>query len=108
MTDPATKAQKKILPVEDHPLFRAMLVQLIQQELGMTVCGETGNIADAMALIEQTRPDGAIVDLTLSGSSGLELLKNLKARNLRLPVLVHLDARGNAVRRTGVACRCQG
>ena len=88
MTQSPTVEKKKILIVEDHPLFRAMLVQLIWQELGMTVCGEADHIAEAMTLIEQTRPDGAIVDLALPGSSGLELLKNLKARNLRLPVLV--------------------
>ena len=80
--------KKKILIVEDHPLFRAMLVQLIGQELGMTVCGETNNIKDALALIKQSHPDAAIVDLTLQGSSGLELIKELKARNLGLPVLV--------------------
>ena len=80
--------KKKILIVEDHPLFRAMLVQLIGQELGMTVCGETDNIKDALALIKQSHPDAAIVDLTLHGSSGLELIKELKARNLALPVLV--------------------
>jgi DNA-binding NarL/FixJ family response regulator len=80
--------KKKILVVEDHPLFRAMLVQLIGQELGMSVCGETDNIKDALALIKQSHPDAAIVDLTLQGSSGLELIKELKARNLALPVLV--------------------
>ncbi|MCX6876653.1 MAG: response regulator transcription factor [Verrucomicrobia bacterium] len=80
--------KKKILIVEDHPLFRAMLVQLINKELGMRVCGEADNINDALAVIEQEAPDAVIVDLTLAGSSGLELIKDLKARHLRLPVLV--------------------
>ena len=88
MTRSPTVGKKKILIVEDHPLFRAMLVQLIDQELGMTVCGQADNIKAALTLIEQTRPDAAIVDLTLQGSSGLELIKDLKARDLRLPVLV--------------------
>ena len=88
MTSSPVAAKKKILIVEDHPLFRAMLVQLIDQELGMTVCGEADNIKDALRLIEGTHPDAAIVDLTLPGSSGLELIKDLKARDLRLPVLV--------------------
>jgi DNA-binding NarL/FixJ family response regulator len=88
MTGSATVEKKKILIVEDHPLFRAMLVQLIGQELGMEVCGETDNIKDAVALIKQTLPDAVIVDLTLRGSSGLELIKNLKVMNMRLPVLV--------------------
>lgn len=88
MTQSPTVEKKKILIVEDHPLLRAMLVQLIDQELGMTVCGEADNIQDALTIIEQTLPDAAIVDITLSGSSGLELIKDLKARNIRLPVLV--------------------
>lgn len=80
--------KKKVLVVEDHPLFRAMLVQLIEKELGMTVCGQADNIKDAVTLIQQTLPDAAIVDLVLQGSSGLELIKSLKVMNLKLPVLV--------------------
>jgi DNA-binding NarL/FixJ family response regulator len=85
---PSAAEKKKILVVEDHPLFRAMLVQLIDKELGMRVCGETDNIRDAMTIIENTHPDAAIVDITLQGSSGLELIKDVKARKIRLPVLV--------------------
>jgi len=88
MTEPAPLKNKKILIVEDHPLFRSMLVQLVEKELGMMVCGEVDNIRDALVVIEKTRPDAAIVDITLNGSSGLELLKNIAARNLQLPVLV--------------------
>lgn len=88
MTESALKKSKKILIVEDHPLFRSMLVQLVEKELGMMVCGEADNIRDALAIIEKTRPDAAIVDITLSGSSGLELLKDIAARNVQLPVLV--------------------
>jgi DNA-binding NarL/FixJ family response regulator len=88
MTKSPTVEKKKILIVEDHPLFRAMLVQLISQELGMMVCGETDNIKDALTIIGRTHPDAAIVDLTLQGSGGLELIKELKARNIGLPVLV--------------------
>src|SRR2546428_14106527 len=83
-----TVEKKKILIVEDHPVFRAMLVQLIEKELGMTVCGQADNIRDAITLIEQTHPDAAIIDLTLDGSSGLELIKDLKARHNPFPVLV--------------------
>lgn len=88
MIEPFAPEKKKILVVEDHPLFRAMLVQLIDQELGMTVCGEADNIHEAMTLVEETEPDAAIVDLTLQGSSGLEFIKDLKARHVQLPVLV--------------------
>lgn len=88
MNQDAIANKKKILVVEDHPLFRAMLVQLINHEAGMTVCGEADNTKDALMLIEQERPDAAIMDLTLQGPNALELIKDLKARNLRLPVLV--------------------
>jgi DNA-binding NarL/FixJ family response regulator len=88
MLENITVEKKKVLLVEDHPVFRAMLVQLIEKELGMTVCGQADNTQEAMALIERTRPDAAIVDLTLDGSSGLELIKDLKARHNPLPVLV--------------------
>lgn len=74
--------------VEDHPMFREHIGQLINRDLGMEVCGEADNIKDAMTLIRERKPDIAIVDITLRGSSGLELLKDLKAQEIDLPVLV--------------------
>lgn len=88
MTRTPAVGKKRILIVEDHPLFREMLVQLIERELGMTVCGQTNNLRDALVVIGQTQPDAVIVDLSLSGPSGLELIKEIKARKIRLPVLV--------------------
>jgi len=86
----STEAQKEygVVLVEDHPMFREQLTQLINKEPGMTVCGEANNIHDAFRLIESTGPDIAIVDLTLKGPSGLELIKNLKAKAIDVPVLV--------------------
>lgn len=83
-------AQRKfrVALVEDHPMFRDQLAQLINKETGMVVCGETDNIHDAFNMIELSQPDIAIVDLTLKGSSGLELIKNLKAKEINVPVLV--------------------
>jgi DNA-binding NarL/FixJ family response regulator len=83
-----TVEKKKVLLVEDHPVFRAMLVQIVEKELGMIVCGQANNIQEAEKLIEQTQPDAAVVDLMLDGSSGLELIKDLKTRHNPLPVLV--------------------
>jgi DNA-binding NarL/FixJ family response regulator len=79
---------KKVLLVEDHPMFREHLGTLIKRELGLTICGEADNIQDAMRLIQETQPDVAIVDITLHGSSGLELLKDLKAQNIDVNILV--------------------
>ena len=69
-------------------MFRERLALLINKELGMTVCGETDNIREAMEIINATKPDVAIVDITLRGSSGLELIKDIKAQEIELPVLV--------------------
>ena len=81
-------AKKTIFIVEDHPLFRVMLAKLIDNEPNMTVCGEADNVSDALSSIKRIQPDAAIVDLTLIGSCGLELIKSLRARQIEIPVLV--------------------
>ena len=78
----------RVVLVEDHPMFREQLAQLINREPEMIVCGEADNIHDALQLVESKGADIAIVDLTLKGPSGLELIKNLKAKELDVPVLV--------------------
>lgn len=78
----------KVLLVEDHPMFREHLGTLIKRELGMSVCAETDNIQDAAALIREHSPDIAIVDITLRGSSGLELIKDLRAQEVDVKILV--------------------
>ena len=83
-----TEQKFQVMLVEDHPMFREQLAQLINKEPGMTVCGEADNVHDAFQLIESNQPDIAIVDLSLKGSSGLELIKNLKAKENDVPVLV--------------------
>ena len=83
-----SERKHRILLVEDHPMFREHLSQLIRRDLGMTICGECDNIREAMQFIQSLRPDIVIMDLTLRGSSGLELLKDLKAQNFPVSVLV--------------------
>lgn len=88
MPDETTTEKRKVILVEDHPMFRERLAEIINKELGMTVCGEADNIRDAMQLIQSRKPDIALVDITLRGSSGIELIKDLKAQGIDLPVLV--------------------
>src|SRR5467141_681035 len=84
-----SKAQQfSVVLVEDHPMFREQLAQLINKEPSMTVCGEADNIRDAFELLQSVSADIVIVDLTLKGTSGLELIKDLKARGIPVPVLV--------------------
>jgi DNA-binding NarL/FixJ family response regulator len=77
-----------VVIVEDHRMFREQLVRLINKTDGMKVCGEADNIRDGFALIKQLRPSIAIIDITLRGSSGLELLKDLRAQGVAVPALV--------------------
>jgi DNA-binding NarL/FixJ family response regulator len=77
-----------VVIVEDHRMFREHLTRLINKADGMRVCGEADNIRDGFALIKQARPTIAIVDITLEGSSGLELLKDLCAHGVAVPALV--------------------
>ena len=74
--------------VDDHPMFRERLSELINHELDMEVCGEADDAQDAIRLIRETSPDLAIVDITLKGSSGLELVKSIKALSIVVPILV--------------------
>lgn len=80
--------QTQVVIVDDHPMFREHLSALINRDLNMSVCGEADNVKDAFTLIQRLKPDIAIVDITLRGSSGLELLKDLKAQGIDIPVLV--------------------
>jgi DNA-binding NarL/FixJ family response regulator len=77
-----------VVIVEDHRMFREQLAHLIDKADDMKVCGQTDNIRDALALIKETEPSIAIIDVTLRGSSGLELLKDLRAQGIDLPTLI--------------------
>jgi DNA-binding NarL/FixJ family response regulator len=80
---------RRIVIVDDHPLFRKGLEQLISNTAdGLTVCGEASTSAEAMSVIRKIKPDLAIVDLSLPGANGIELIKNIRAEFQKLPVLV--------------------
>jgi DNA-binding NarL/FixJ family response regulator len=79
---------KRIVIVDDHPLFRKGLEQLIHSEDSFAVCGEANNASEAMDVIRNLNPDLAIVDLSLPGANGIELIKNTRAEFPKLPILV--------------------
>jgi DNA-binding NarL/FixJ family response regulator len=83
-----TAAKARVLIVDDHPLTRAGLVYMINREPDLTVCGEAENAAQALKLLEASQPDLLLVDLTLPGKSGLELIKDVKAMYPEVPILV--------------------
>lgn len=83
---PENKA--KIFLVDDHPLVREWLSQLIQREPDLGVCGEAEDTHDAIAKIGEAKPDIVIADISLKTTHGLELVKDLQAQFPKLPVLV--------------------
>jgi len=85
----ASQKAKRIVIVDDHPLFRKGLEQLISSsDDAFVICGEAGDAAEGMSLIRQLKPDLAIVDLSLPGANGIELIKNIRAEFQKLPVLI--------------------
>jgi DNA-binding NarL/FixJ family response regulator len=81
-------APRKVFIVEDHPVFREGLVQIINSEGDLTVCGEAANAEQALEAIPNLKPDLVLVDISLPGKSGLELIKDLRARNGGVKLLV--------------------
>ena len=70
----------KILLVDDHPLVREWLANLINEEADLEVCGQAGDAREAITLIGKLQPAIAVVDISLEGTSGLELIKDVKAQ----------------------------
>jgi DNA-binding NarL/FixJ family response regulator len=80
-------ARRKVLIVDDHPLLREGLGRVINQQEDLIVCGEAGDAPGGLAAVAKCRPDVAIVDISLEEGSGLELIKDIHARQPKLPVL---------------------
>jgi DNA-binding NarL/FixJ family response regulator len=81
-SNPSTAAARKrrIFLVDDHPLVREGLTNLINEQNDLIVCGEAEDSAGAITGIAKTRPDVALVDISLKNESGLELVKNLESQ----------------------------
>ncbi len=78
----------RIMIVDDHPIFRMGMAELLNQEDDFIVCGLAEDIAGARKIIQQHDPDLAIIDITLAGENGLELVKELTGDKNPLPILV--------------------
>lgn len=82
------KLKTQILLVDDHAVVRFGIAQLINHQGDLEVCGEEEDASHALGAIEKLRPDLVIADISLKDSSGLELMRNIKAQYPKLPVLV--------------------
>ncbi len=89
MSDPAIDQNTvRIVIVDDHPMVRERLAEVINRESDMKVCGEAEDRPNALEVIGRQLPDLAIVDLTLKRSNGLDLIKDLRAMHPGLRILV--------------------
>src|ERR1700679_2807183 len=88
-TVPATlRGKSRIFLVDDHAMFREGLRQLIDREPDFVVSGDAADFEEALKGISAAPPDLVITDISLSGTSGIDLIKTLKSRHPELPVLV--------------------
>jgi len=80
--------KKRILVVDDHPIIRQGLALMLNREADLVVCGEAEDATGAMLVMASARPDVLIVDISLNGPDGLDLLKNIRTTHPALPVLI--------------------
>lgn len=84
----AEPRKSRILVVDDHPIVRQGLALLINQEADLLVCGEAEEATGAMHALAFSKPDILIVDISLNGPDGIDLLKNIRSTHPTLPVLI--------------------
>jgi two-component system, NarL family, invasion response regulator UvrY len=78
----------KVLIADDHAILRAGLKHLLSESADIVVAGEAGNGADALSLVRSGSWDAMVLDMTMPGKSGIELIKQIKAESPRLPILI--------------------
>jgi len=81
--------KRRIFVVDDHPIFRRGIAQAVNHEKDIEICGEAENASEALEAAERIEPDLMLIDITLPGTNGIELIKCLRARcpDLRLLVI---------------------
>jgi DNA-binding NarL/FixJ family response regulator len=80
-------SRKRILVVDDHPILREGLLQLINMQPDLMVCGEAENASQALHALSTLKPDLVLVDISIPGRSGFELVKDIQAMHPEVPVL---------------------
>ncbi|MBU0593200.1 MAG: response regulator transcription factor [Gammaproteobacteria bacterium] len=82
------RSKYKVAIVDDHPIVRQGIAQLIDQEEDMVTCCQAGSAQEAIEIMDQHSPDILLVDISLDGISGIELIKLLKQHGIKAPVLI--------------------
>lgn len=84
----AAPSKKRVFVVDDHPIFRVGLQSVIQSESDLEVCGEATSAAQAIDRLRSVKADLVLVDVSLPGANGIELLKHIRAEHPDVPILV--------------------
>ncbi len=84
----AATSKRQILIVDDHPIVRLGVAQMVNRENDLAICGEAADAAAMFEAIEEQHPDLVLLDLTLDYVNGMDLLKDIKIRFPHLPVLI--------------------
>lgn len=82
------RGKARVLIIDDHPVVRRGLAQVIDQDAGMSVCGEAASAKEALNAIDQKTPDIVLLDLSLGGSNGISLIRDIRAQYGDIPILV--------------------
>lgn len=80
--------KRRVFIVDDHPIVRQGLAALINTEPDLAVCGDAEDSGSALRRIEEIKPDLAVIDISLNGPDGLDLLKSIRTHDANLPVLI--------------------
>ncbi len=88
MQQPHERSKQRILIVDDHPVVREGLATIINQQADLMVCGEAEDVQTALEAVATLQPDLVIVDISLKGSNGIGLVKQLQRHYEKIPILV--------------------
>ena len=84
----SVQKKRRVLIVNDHPLIRRGVADVISQEPDLEACGQAGDIAEALEQVEKTHPDAVIIDISLKSGQGLDLIEQIKAKHEEIKMLV--------------------
>lgn len=87
-TATSTKTARRLLIVDDHPVFRHGIIQLLGKLPEVTICGEADNAQSALHAMRQLKPEVALIDVSMPGTNGIELIKLMLAEEPRLIILM--------------------
>src|SRR3954470_19380748 len=83
-----SRTAKRIVLIDDHAIVREGLARLLNEQPDLTVCGEASNVELGLAVIAEQSPDLVVLDLSMPGADGVEVLRQAKAKWKKLPILV--------------------